>query len=142
MPHRIQSSREKGVSSAEFALVMPAFFLAVMVVLALALWLFSLLLAATGVPAGARVAGTEAGLGSGYARVQTIMGVVQPAASAAGAAQFSQGAPGCERAIFARLNGAGGFRVPLLGNLSARLQAGAQGRDWRFWAGKPSDGCD
>ncbi|MCC7362051.1 MAG: hypothetical protein IT317_21380 [Anaerolineales bacterium] len=142
MPRRCRSSQEKGVSSAEFALVMPAFFLAVMVVLALALWLFSLLLAATGVPAGARVAGTEAGLGSGYARVQTIMGVVQPAASAAGATRFSQGVPGCERAITARLNGAGGFRVPMLGDLSARLQAGAQGRDWRFWAGKPSDGCD
>lgn len=142
MARQIGKPGEQGVSAAEFALVMPAFFLAVMVVLALALWLFSLLLAATGVPAGARVAGTEAGLGSGYARVQTIMGVVQPAAGAAGAAQFSQGAPGCERAIFARLNGTGGFRVPLLGDLSARLQAGAQGRDWRFWAGKPSDGCD
>lgn len=133
---------EQGVSAAEFALVLPAFFMAIMVLFALALWLFSLLLAGTGVPAGARSAGTEAGVGGGYARVQTIMGIVQPAAGVASAAQLSLGAPGCERAVFARLNAAGGFRLPLLGDLSVRLRAGAQGRDWRFWAGKPSDGCD
>jgi len=133
---------EKGVSSAEFALVLPTFLLAVMVLFAVALWLFSLLLAGTGVPAGARAAGTESGLSGGYARLQTIMGIVQPAAGAAGAAQLSLGAPGCERAVFARLNAAGGFHLPLLGDLSVRLRAGAQGRDWRFWAGKPSDGCD
>ena len=31
---------EKGVSSSEFALVLPTFFLAIMIVFALALWLF------------------------------------------------------------------------------------------------------
>ncbi|MCC6190638.1 MAG: hypothetical protein IT318_16535 [Anaerolineales bacterium] len=133
---------EKGLSSAEFAIVLPTFFLAIMVLFALALWLFSLLLAGTAVPTGARIAGTEAGVGSGYARVQSIMGIVRPAAGAAGAVQLSRGAPGCERAVYARLNTAGGFRLPLLGDLSARMWAGAQGRDWRFWAGKPADGCD
>ncbi len=81
---------EKGVTSAEFALVLPTFLLAVMVLFAVALWLFSLLLAGTGVPTGARAAGTEAGLGGGYARLQTIMGIVQPAAGAAGAAPPTQ----------------------------------------------------
>jgi hypothetical protein len=142
MTSKLRGRVEQGVSAAEFALVLPTFFLLIMVLFALALWLFSLLLAGTGVPAGARDAGTEAGLGGGYARVQTLMGLVQPAAGAARSVQLSQGAPGCERAVFARLNAAGGFRLPLLGDLSARLRAGAQGRDWRFWAGKPSDGCD
>lgn len=139
--HKCRSS-EKGLSSAEFAIVLPTFFLAIMVVFALALWLFSLLLAGTAVPAGARVAGTEAGVGSGFANVRTIMGIVRPAAGAADAVQLSLGTPECERAVFARLNAAGGFRLPLLGDLSVRLRAGSQGRDWRFWPGKPADGCD
>ena len=139
--HKVRIS-EKGLSSAEFAIVLPTFFLAIMVLFALALWLFSLLLAGTAVPAGARVAGTEASVGSGFARVQTIMRIVRPAASAAGAAQLSLGAPGCERAVYARLNAIGGFRLPLLGDLSVRMRAGSQGCDWRFWPGRPSDGCD
>ncbi len=138
MAARMLTKDERGVSAAEFALVLPSFFLAVTVVFALVLWLFSLLLAATGVPTGAR----DVGRGAGPARAQAILGLVRPVASAAGSAQFSQGAPGCERAVFARLNAAGGFRLPLLGDLSARLRAGAQGRQWRFWAGQPSDGCD
>jgi uncharacterized membrane protein len=132
---------EKGVSSSEFALVLPSFFLVIMIVFALALWLFSLLLAGTGVPAGARIAGTDQGVGAGYARVQTIMGIAEPAARVASSTVLALGAPGCARAVYAHLNAASGLKLPLLDTVMVRLRAGAQGRDWRFWAGRPSDGC-
>ena len=133
---------EAGVSAAEFAIVLPTFLLLVMVVFALALWLFSLLLAGTGVPTGARTAGTQHGAGAGYARLRTIMGIAQPAAGAVSSTQISLGAPGCARDVYAHLNAASSFRLPLLGTIAVPLKAGSQGRNWRFWAGKPADGCE
>ncbi len=133
---------ETGASAAEFAIVLPTFLLLVMVVFALALWLFSLLLAGTAVPTGARTAGIQHGAGAGYARLRTIMGVAQPAAGAIGETQLSLGAPGCARDVYAHLNAASGFRLPLLGAISVPLKAGSQGRNWNFWAGKPADGCE
>ncbi len=110
-----------------------------MVVFALAIWLFSLLLAGASLPTGARRTGLQ---GSGMADVRRIMGVLAPAGAAAGSAHIGAGAPACERAVVSRLNSTASARLPLIGDFTFRLRAGSQTRDWRFWAGKPADGCE
>jgi Flp pilus assembly protein TadG len=131
-----------GLASTEFALVLPLFMLLLMVVLALTIQYFSALLAAAGVPMGARLAGVAHSSSAGYGLTQRLMNVIAPAGAAAGAARIQGGAPGCQRAVTARLDATSGFSVPMLGDVLVRLRAGSQTRDWQFWAGQPDDGCE
>ena len=131
-----------GVASAEFALILPLFMLLIMAVLGLALYYFSLALTAAGVPLGARQAGVLNSAGAGAAVVHRVLGPAGPSNAVAGGAAVGLGAPGCQRAVSARLNGATAIKEPLLDGLLVRLRAGSQTRYWRFWAGEPDDGCE
>src|SRR5712691_11636014 len=92
---------ERGSSASEFAIVLPSFLLMVMIVFALAIWAFGILLAGTGVPAGARQAGISDSAGTGLAVTRSILGVLASTRSESGAANVSMGAPGCQRADYA-----------------------------------------
>lgn len=131
-----------GLASTEFALVLPLLLMLVMVVLALAIWAFSLALTAAGVPLGARQAGVYDSAAAGQATAMRVLSAAPPSAAAAGATHIGLGAPGCERAVTARLSAAPVWKTPLLDALALRLRAGSQARTWRFWAGEPTDGCE
>ncbi len=128
-----RESGERGVSSVEFAVVLPLFMLLFFAVLALAIMAFSALFAATGVPAELRAASTDSGPLNLLARLDTT-------APAAGALNIGV-APGCERALYAKLETDVPFKVPMLPEVDLHLRAGSVMRHWRFWPGPPSDGC-
>jgi Flp pilus assembly protein TadG len=136
--HRV----EKGQAAVEAAIVLPVFFAFFFLIFAFAIWFYSLYLSSIGVAAGARQAGVTNGTGPGYAVSRQVMSVMNPSASASGSVRISMRAPGCQRAVYARLNAAPSMRIPFLGNLAMRLRAGSVTRVWKFWAGRPEDGCE
>jgi hypothetical protein len=52
------------------------------------------------------------------------------------------GAPACERGVYARLDAAPLFNIPMLGDVAMRMRAGSATRNWQFWPGEPADGCE
>ncbi len=126
---------ERGVSSVEFAIVLPLFMLTFFAVLGLAVWAYSALFAAAGVPVEARASGI-------HTASPQVLGALRTTSAAASSLQVSQGAPGCARAVYARLNASPAISIPMLGEVAIRLRAGSQTRNWQFWPGKPTDGCE
>jgi len=139
---RIRRVSESGQAMVEAAIVLPVFFAFFFLLFAIAIWFYSLFLTSVGVPAGARQAGVTNGAGPGYAIARQVMSFMVPSASASGSVRINMEAPGCQRAVYARLNAAPSMRIPLLGNLIMRLRAGSVTRNWKFWPGKPDDGCE
>lgn len=133
---------EAGQAAPEFALVVIPFFTFFFVIFAFAIWFYSLFATSVGVPAGARQAGVTHGAGPGYAIARQVMGVIGPSKAAAGSVRISMQAPGCQRQIYARLNAAPSLRIPFLGSVAMRLRAGSMTRNWKFWPGRPEDGCE
>ena len=131
-----------GLASTEFALVLPSLMLMVMLVLALAIWAFSLGLTAAGVPTGARQAGITNNAGAGYSETRRLLSVIGSAGAALGATQISLSAPGCERAVYSRLNASSSVDVPMWDAAMMHLRAGSQTRNWQFYPGKPADSCE
>ena len=124
---------EKGVSSIEFAMVLPTFLGMVFFVFGIALGGFNVLWTAAVVPVEAR----EAGGGRGS------LGLMDTLSLSAEAGSPSVGtSPTCERALLARLDAAPSLAVPLLPEVNIHLRGGAVTRNWQFWAGPPDDGCD
>ena len=126
---------ERGVASVEFVIVMPLFMLMFFVIFALAVWAYSSLFAATGVPVEARASGVHTGS-------PQILSALNSTSPAAGEVQISQGAPGCARAVYANLNASPVIDIPMLDEVAIRLRAGSQTRNWQFWPGQPADGCE
>jgi hypothetical protein len=126
---------ERGASSVEFAIVLPLFMLMFFAVMGLAIWAYSALFAATGVPVEARASGI-------HTNSPQMLNALRTTSGAAGSLQVSQGAPGCARAVYARLNASPAISIPMLGEVAIRLRAGSQTRNWQFWPGKPADGCE
>lgn len=131
--HRVDPI-ERGVSSVEFAIVLPLFMTLFFTVLGLSVMAFSILFAGTGVPVEARSAATGAG-------PIEILAALQTTAPATGAISVGA-APGCERAIYARLSTELPLNIPMLPEVGLRLRGGSVMRNWRFWPGPPTDGCD
>lgn len=126
-------SREQGVAGVEFAVVLPLFLMLVFFVLGVSVMGFSALFAATGVPVEARALGAHQG-------APNVLGGLETTAAAAG--QVSRGAaPGCSRAVYARLSAEAPFQALLLPEVVYRLRGGSVTRDWQFWAGPAADGC-
>lgn len=132
---------QAGSTSAEFALVLPVFLMAVMAVLGLAVYYFSLHLTATAVPLAARSAGVHHSPATGRDVAGRIMRVSELAGSASGALHLGRW-PECERAMIARLRSGPRLAVPLLPAIRVPLSAASVARDWEFWAGPPRDGCE
>jgi hypothetical protein len=133
---RAQRSGERGVSSVEFAVVLPLFMMLFFVVLGLTVMMFSTLFAATGVPVEVRAAATHVGSPQILSALDT---------TAPGAGDLTIGtAPGCERAVYGQLSSDLPFLVPMLDamRVGLRLHGGSVMRNWQFWAGPPDDGCN
>ena len=131
--HLVTRTNEKGISSVEFAVVMPLLMLLFFVVFALSIHGFSVLTVATGVPLEARASG--AGGGS-----LALLSAFKTTAAAGGPA--IGGAPNCQRALYAQLDAAPLFQFPMLPEAPMRLHAGSVARNWQFYAGPPDDGCN
>lgn len=125
---------ERGASSVEFAIVLPLFMTLFFTVLGLSVMAFSILFAGTGVPVEARAAATGAGS-------LDILAALETTGPAAGALSV-RAAPGCERAIYARLSTELPLSIPMLPEVGLRLRGGSVMRNWQFWPGPPTDGCD
>ena len=125
---------EHGASAVEFAIVLPLFMALFFMVLGLSVMAFSILFAGTGVPVEARAAAT----GTGSLDLLAAMRTTSPAAGTISV----DAAPGCERAIYARLSTELPFSIPMLPEVGLRLRGGSVTRNWRFWPGPPTDGCD
>jgi hypothetical protein len=124
---------EKGVSSMEFAMVLPVFLGMVFFVFGIALGGFNALWTAAVVPVEAR----EAGVGRGS------LGLMDTLSLSAEAGSPSVGtSPTCERALLARLEASPPLSVPLLPEVNIHLRGGSVTRNWQFWAGPPDDGCN
>lgn len=133
---RARKSGERGVSSVEFAAVLPLFMMLFFVVLGLTVMMFSTLFAATGVPVEVRAAAAHLGSPQILSALDT---------TAPGAGDLTVGtAPGCERAVYGQLSSDLPFRVPMLDamRVGLRLHGGSVMREWKFWAGPPDDGCN
>jgi len=124
---------EKGVSSAEFAIVLPVFLGMVFFVFGIALGSFNVLWTATVIPVEAR----EAGVGRGFLG---LMGTLSLSAQAGSPSIGTS--PTCQRALLAQLEAAPSLSVPLLPAVNIHLRGGSVTRNWQFWAGPPTDGCD
>ena len=124
---------EKGVSSAEFAIVLPVFLSMVFFVFGIALGGFNVLWTATVIPVEAR----EAGVGRGFLG---LMGTLSLSAQAGSPSIGTS--PTCQRALLAQLEAAPSLSVPLLPAVNIHLRGGSVTRNWQFWAGPPVDGCD
>jgi hypothetical protein len=131
---RFKANSEKGLAGVEFAVVLPVFMLAFFVVLGLAVWGYSVLFAATGVPVEARAFG----MGNGPTG---ILNALDTTGAASGSLELG-GAPACERGVYARLDAAPLFNIPMLGDVAMRMRAGSATRNWQFWPGEPTDGCE
>jgi hypothetical protein len=124
---------EKGVSSAEFAIVLPVFLGMVFFVFGIAVAGFNVLWTAAVIPVEAR----EAGIGGGS------LGLMDALSLSAEAGSPGVGtSPACQRALLARLDASPSFTVPLFPTVNIRLRGGSVTRNWRFWAGPPADGCE
>ncbi len=123
---------QAGVSSAEFALVLPLFLTMVFFIFGIALAGINVLWTATGVPADAR----SAGLGAGTHDLTSVYSL----GAEAGAPGLGV-SPTCRRAILARLDATPLLRVPILPGVNIRLRAGSEVRRWQLWLGPPSDTC-
>ncbi len=124
---------EKGVSSAEFAIVLPVFLGMVFFVFGISLGGFNVLWTATVVPVEAR----EAGVGRGSLG---LMGTLSLSGQAGSPSIGTS--PTCQRALLAQLEAAPSLSVPLLPAVNIHLRGGSVTRNWRFWGGPPTDGCD
>lgn len=131
--YHLQANEEKGLAGVEFAAVLPVFMLSFFVVLGLAVWGYSVLFAATGVPVEARAFGTGSG-------TIGILNALDTTSVAAGSLSVG-GAPTCSRGAYARLDAAPLFNLPMLGDFAMRMRAGSVTRNWQFWPGEPTDGC-
>lgn len=129
--HRL-ARNEKGISSVEFAIVMPLLMLLFFVVLALSIHGFSILKVAAGVPLEARASGTGSSSPSLLSAFETTAAAGGPAIGTA---------PGCQRALYAHLDAAPVFQFPMLPEAPLRMHAGSMTRIWQFYAGPPEDGC-
>ena len=127
-----QRDHQAGVSSAEFALVLPLFLTMVFFVFGIALAGINVLWAATIVPADAR----NAGLGTGTHGLTSVFSL-----SAEAGAPGIGVSPTCQRALLAQLNAAPQLKVPMLPGVAIRLRGGSEARRWQFWSGPPSDDC-
>jgi Flp pilus assembly protein TadG len=121
-------------------LVMPLLFTLVFGMLALAIMFYSAFAAEAAVAQGARRAGITGSAAAGRTEAARIMSVIGPSAAVSWNVSINA-APGCERAVLARLDSGASVRVPLV-ELFFRLRAGSQARRWQFWAGPPADGCE
>ncbi len=130
--HPNYSGWHKGVSSAEFALLLPLFLTMVFFVFGIALAGINVLWTATVVPVEAR----GAGIGSG---THNLTSAFLLSAEAGGPGIGAS--PTCQRALLARLNATPTLRVPMLPGVNIHLRAGSEARRWKFWPGPPSDDC-
>lgn len=128
--YRTKTQSEKGISSVEFAVVMPLLMLVLFVVMVLSIHGFSVLAVATGVPLEARASGSGIELLSVFET------------TAAAGAPVIGGAPICQRAVLAQLDSAPIFQFPMLPEAPMRMHAGSVARNWQFYAGPPQDGCN
>ena len=124
---------EKGVSSAEFAIVLPVFVGMVFFVFGIALGGSNVLWTAGVIPVEARAAG----VGRGSPGLMDVM----PLSAEAGSPSIGA-SPVCQRALLARLEASPSLSVPLFPTVNIRLHGGSVTRNWRFWAGPPADGCE
>jgi hypothetical protein len=124
---------EPGVSSAEFAMVMPLFLAMVFFVFGIAVAGFNLLWTAAVIPVEAR----EAGIGHGSLGLMAALSL----SSEAGSPSIGT-SPSCQRALLARLEASPSFSVPLFPAVNIHLHGGSVTRYWQFWAGPPTDGCE
>ena len=128
------ATNEKGLAGVEFATVLPVFMLSIFAILGLTVWGYSVLFAATGVPVEARTFGMGRGpIG--------ILNALDTTGAASGSLEVG-GAPACARGVYARLNAAPLFNLPMLGDTALHLRAGSATRQWQFWPGEPTDGCE
>lgn len=127
---------ERGDSGLEGAVAVPAGFMLFFLILALTVIGYTRLVAATVVPENARAAGLGQPGASARLLSETALGQQVAGSLTTGTA------PGCQRAVTARLNASGSMSVPMLETVAARVRAGSTARYWRFWAGPPADGCE
>lgn len=132
--HRMRAKSEKGLSGVEFAAVLPVFMLSFFAVMGLAIWGYSVLFAATGVPVEARAFGAGAG-------PVGVLTALETTSAASGSLELG-GAPACGRGVYARLDAAPLINFPGLGDFALRMRAGSATRNWQFWPGEPADGCE
>ena len=126
------SGWHKGVSSAEFALVLPLFLTMVFFIFGIALAGINVLWTATVVPVEAR----NAGVGTGTRDLTSVFSL-----SAETGGPGIGASPTCQRAVLARLDAAPSMHVPMLPGVNIRLRAGSEARRWQFWADPPTDDC-
>ena len=126
------SGWHKGVSSAEFALVLPLFLTMVFFIFGIAVAGINVLWTATVVPVDAR----DAGVGVGARDLTSALSL-----SAEAGGPGIGASPTCQRAVLARLDAAPSLQVPMLPEVNIHLRAGSEARRWQFWAGPPSDDC-
>lgn len=126
-------ARERGVSSVEFAVVLPLFMMLFFFVLGLTIMAFSLLFAATGVPIELRAAAIDQSS-------PNLLAALETTTPAAGSISIGA-APGCERAMYAHLEADFPFEVPMLEAVRLYLKGGSVMRHWQFWPGPAADGC-
>jgi hypothetical protein len=131
--HPNYSGWQKGVSSAEFALILPLFLTMVFFVFGIALAGINVLWTATVVPVEAR----GAGIGTG---THNLTSAFLLSAEAGGPGIGAS--PTCQRAVLARLDAAPSLQVPMLPGVGIRLRAGSEARRWQFWPGPPTDDCE